>query len=140
MVRLNKNLLTKQQIDSLFQQLNVLFAGNTPSELNVLLSDLLGEEEKIMLAKRLAIIIMLTRNQTAYFIAHTLHVSPATVTRIQSLLESGKYQTLAKKFQKPTPFIIDMIEAIDSILHLGGILPHYGQTHASEEYRKHKKR
>jgi uncharacterized protein YerC len=136
MTNVSKNPLTKDQEERLFAQLGVLFGKKTTGQAQQIFSELLGTEEKIMLAKRLAIIIMLSRQQTIYFISNTLHVSSSTVGRIQECMEQGQFNNILLTFKKPTPAIKTIIESIDDILHLGGVLPHYGQTHKSEAYRK----
>jgi len=135
MAHVSKTPLDSKQEADLFMQLAKLFANKNLDETQKLFADLLGTEEQIMLAKRLAIVAMLSTGQTIYFIANTLHVSSSTVKRIHFLMEDGKYLSLAKIFKNKKSF--DLLQAIDDILHLGGILPHYGQTHKSEEYKKH---
>ncbi len=135
MTNISKSPLDKVQEQKLFEQLGNLISQKTPQETNFLLAELLGEEEKIMLAKRLAIIVLLYRKQTLYFIAHSLHVSPATVSRIAALLNTGRYKLICKSFDSRTKKVLDMLEAIDSILHLGGLLPHYGMTPNMEDYK-----
>jgi len=136
MTNISKDPLTPEQEQDLFTQMSALFAGKSKPNIQNLLSDLLGHEEQVMLAKRLAIIIMLERKQTAYFIGTTLHVSPATVTRINSLRKAGYYEHITKLCNTKSITVITILEGIDSILHLGGILPHYGHTHKSEAYKK----
>ncbi|MFN3693339.1 MAG: Trp family transcriptional regulator [Candidatus Paceibacteria bacterium] len=136
MTNISKFPLSKEQENELFDQLGILFSNRSADATQGLFRDLLGPEEKIMLAKRLAIIILLHKKQSLYFIAQTLHVSPATVARQQDLLEENHYGNIIACIAKPTPSIIGFLQAIDDILHLGGILPHYGETHASELYKK----
>ena len=136
MTNVSKHPLTPTQEAELFDQLGVLFSKRTRNQTQELLDDLLSETEKIMLAKRLAILVMLYRKQSLYFIARTLHVSSATVARLQECLEQKQFNHILKTFEKPTPAILEIIQAIDDILHLGGILPRYGQTYASEAYKK----
>lgn len=139
MTNISKQALNTKQEQVLFKQISSLFADKSASEIHKLLSDLLGLEEKIMLAKRLAIIILLDRQKTSYFIASTLHVSSATVTRIDALYKNGEYVHIASLFRKKTISINTILENLDTILHLGGILPHYGQTHRSEAFKKQKR-
>lgn len=136
MTNVSKHPLTKQQETDLFANMSAVFANTPHQKVHALLVDLLGPEERIMLAKRIAIIIMLDRKHSSYFIASTLHVSPATVTRVASALKSGKYDTIAQLFRSKSIRVKDILESIDAILHLGGLLPHYGQTHKSEAYKK----
>jgi uncharacterized protein YerC len=136
MTNVSKHPLTTTQEAELFSQLGVLFSKRNPQQAQELFDDLLSQTEKIMLAKRLAILVMLYKKQSLYFIAQTLHVSSATVARLQECLEHDQFDHILKTLEKPTPAILEIIQAIDDILHLGGILPHYGQSHASEAYKK----
>ncbi len=136
MTNISKSPLTTKQEKELFDQLGILFSDRSASTAQGLFNDLLGPEEKIMLAKRLAIIILLYKRQSLYFIAQHLHVSPATVARQLNLLKQNQYEHIIQTLAKPTPSIIKVIQAIDDILHLGGILPHYGETHRSEAFKK----
>ena len=138
MTNISKSPLDSEQEHRLFEQLGALFKNKSAGENNLLLEELLGAEEKIMLAKRLAIIVLLYRKQTLYFIAQTLHVSPATVSRVAILLQTGRYSHICKNFDSKTKKAIDMLQAIDDILHLGGLLPHYGMTHKMDGYKKFK--
>jgi uncharacterized protein YerC len=87
MTNVSKHPLTTTQEAELFSQLGVLFSKRNPQQAQELFDDLLSETEKIMLAKRLAILVMLYKKQSLYFIAQTLHVSSATVARLQECLE-----------------------------------------------------
>jgi uncharacterized protein YerC len=136
MTNVSKYPLTEKQERDLFTQLCVLFSNRPTETIQSIFYELFGEEEKVMIAKRLAIIVMLHRHQSLYFIAETLHVSSATVSRQQKLLLDGHYSELVNILSKPTPSIKLVLKAIDDILHLGGILPHYGETHRSEAFKK----
>jgi len=89
-----------------------------------------------MLAKRFVAVLLIHRKQTPYSIARSLNLSQTTVGKLLEQYDSGKYQHIVKSISKPTPEVVRLLETIDSILHLGGILPHYGQTHRSEKIRK----
>src|SRR3989344_6918774 len=68
--------------------------------------------ERAMLAKRLAVIAMLSRKVSTYAIAEVLLMSPSTVDRMSLKCERGKYDGIIKHAlgQK------DIWEIIDSIL------------------------
>ncbi len=123
MVHLNQNQLSAAQLNDLFAQLSNLLQDNPTS--SQCLSELLGTEERIMLAKRLAIIILLVENVSLYKISRTVKVSPATALDIKQKLADGHYQTILATFGKNKRNYFSILETIDTILHLGGILPHY---------------
>lgn len=125
MVRLNKTGLSQKQLDVLFAQLNQTLGRLEPKQTSAFLSELLGSEERIMLAKRLAIIILLLEGKSLYNISHTLKVSPTTAEKVKFKLDSGHYKQILKTLGKNKTDYFAILEAIDDILHLGGILPHY---------------
>jgi uncharacterized protein YerC len=125
MTNISKKQLTKKQLAQLFEQLNTLIGKMNSSKANDFLHDLLGPEERIMLAKRLAIIVMITESYSSYRIAKILHVSTATVDTARKKYEGGSYDRLLSQFNTGQKQYVNLIETLDSILHLGGILPHY---------------
>ena len=139
MTNISKIPLDQEQEQKLFEQLGTLFHNKGASLNNQILAELLGDEEKVMIAKRLAIIVLLYRKQSLYFIAQTLHVSPATVSRVATLMTVGRYKNICNEFSSRTTKVLNILEAIDSILHLGGILPHYGIPASTEGYREYQK-
>ncbi len=136
MPKVSKERLSQQDEEDLFIQLTRLFSNKSDGETLVILSDLLGYEEKLMLAKRFAVITLLWKKQTLYSISKKLHVSTSTVARIQANYRGGLYASIIEVLDKSGPSIIQILTTIDDILHLGGILPHYGETHASELYKR----
>lgn len=56
--------------------------------------------EKLMFAKRLAIIVMLARDVPVNVIAEQLVVSPSTVSRLRAGVEAGKFGTTVKAARK----------------------------------------
>lgn len=55
------------------------------------LGELLGAEEQIMLAKRLAAIVMFIEGNSSYRVWQLLHLSPSTADRLRLNYECGKY-------------------------------------------------
>jgi len=136
MVNISKELLEQTELDALFTQLNGTIGQLSAKRSELFLSSFLGTEEKIMLAKRLAAIIMLTHGQSLYKVSMALKISPTTAKNYRLSIQEGKYNILLETITKRKARYIELIETIDSILHLGGVLPHYGQTQASEAYQK----
>lgn len=128
MVRLNKNLLTDTQLDSLFSQFSKLLNDKDQSKTEDLLREILGPEERIMIAKRLAIVILLVEGHSYYSVAKKLKVSSATAQRIKLGVEKGRYQSILRSLGKSKRDYFAILDTIDSILHLGGLLPHYGNN------------
>lgn len=128
MVRLNKKFLTDQQLDSLFSQFSKLLNPKNQDGVDDILREILGPEEKIMIAKRLAIIILLMEGHSLYSISRNLKISPATAQKIKFRVDTNRYQNILLRLGKSKTDYFAILEAIDSILHLGGILPHYGNN------------
>lgn len=55
-------------------------------------NELLSETERIMLAKRLAVIHMLDRDETVYTIHQKIGVSPSTVARYARAMQQKRFQ------------------------------------------------
>jgi uncharacterized protein YerC len=62
------------------------------------IDELFTSSEKVMLAKRLAILVMLKEGLSQYAIWNTLNVSPATVTRISRLLKEKRFDFIENLF------------------------------------------
>ncbi len=62
------------------------------------LNDVLTPTERLMIAKRLAVIVMLCRGYSGYKIYTALKVSPSTVSRLQTQIEGGAFPYLAQLF------------------------------------------
>lgn len=128
MVRLNKNLLTEQQLNDLFDQFTKILNDGHDSNTSAILNEILGQEERIMVAKRLATIILIIEGHSLYSISRNLKISPATAEKIKFKYEQHRYETILKKLGKSKRNYFAILEALDSILHLGGLLPHYGNA------------
>jgi uncharacterized protein YerC len=61
---------------------------------------ILTPTERIMLAKRLAIITMLERDQSYYRIEQTLNVSISTIKRLHERLMAGEFDPLCRIFNR----------------------------------------
>ncbi len=75
--------------------------------------------ERAMLAKRLAVVAMLSQKISTYAIAEVLCMSPSTIDRMSLKYERGQYDGIIKYAlgQK------DVWEIIDDILTVGGLMP-----------------
>ena len=125
MVRLNKNQLDEEQLLALYAQFDKRFSNLDTLETHILFNELLGQEERVMLAKRFVAIIMLLESKSLYQISETLKISSSTAQTLQTKLQNDEYNGLVKMFRKNKKEYFDILKAIDDILTLGGILPHY---------------
>lgn len=76
-----------------------------------------------MLAKRLAIIVMLNEGCSIYRISDTLKVSSSTADRINDNLEKGSYNKILDLFKKNRSNYLAFLGVIESILTVGGLMP-----------------
>jgi uncharacterized protein YerC len=129
MVRLNKDQLSQDQLDNIFLQLNNVLGKMSSKHTELFLSDLLGPEEKVMLAKRLAVVVMIKEGHSFYKISSTLKVSSGMVSKIKIKFSAGHFDKLLNFIEKDKKIYANLLNTIDSILTVGGIMPYYGQRH-----------
>jgi len=121
MPHVSKKKLDKETFEKIFRKLiAVLERAQNQKKLTPILDELLTETEKIMLAKRLAIVLMLSGNTPQHRISEALFVSPSTVTRISLSIEVGKYDLITSISKKDR---IDLEKIIWLLLTAGGIMP-----------------
>lgn len=125
MVRINRNELPKKELDALLQQFDTLLGKLNKAATKVFLNELLGREERIMFAKRLATIVLLYEGYSEYRVSRVLKLSPTTTGKVASAIARGSYTGTITILKKNKKNYLAILETIDSILHLGGILPHY---------------
>ena len=87
---------TFKQIQSRFAQSIALV--RTGSQAVCFLEELLGEEEQLMLAKRIAVVYMFAEEISAYRIAQVLSMSTSTVNRMRAAYDNGEYETIKKQY------------------------------------------
>ncbi len=132
MVRINRNELPKKDLDALFSQFDATIGKLDRKTVSVLFGELLGREERITLAKRLAAIILLREGISEYKTAKILKLSPSTTGNIAENIERGTYKRTFDLLSKNKRNYLSILNTIDSILHLGGVLPH---RHGLDRYR-----
>src|SRR3989344_5978957 len=84
-------------LEKLFNKLiSIFMKAQEKKSLSLLIDEILTTTEKIMLAKRLAVILMLSGNTPQHKIADALKVSPTTVVKISLGIEIGKFDSILK--------------------------------------------
>jgi len=119
MVNVSKKKLDSEQLKTLFSQLNGIVSSLTENQADAFLTELLGPEERIMLAKRLAAIIMMYEGYSLYRIADSLKLSSSTVHTLSERYHRGDFRTLHSLMKKQPITFADFINTLDSVLHLG---------------------
>ncbi len=125
MVRINKNVLPEKDLDKLFNQLNNTLGKFDKNASGVFLTEMLGFEERMTIAKRLAAVILLVENYSEYKTAKLLKLSPSTTQSIATKIKLGRYEGTLQLLGKSKKDYFAFLNTLDKILHLGGILPHY---------------
>lgn len=73
------------------QLLSFLAAAKTKREAATLANELLTDAERAMLAKRLAVIVMLERGRSFQEVEHALKVTPQTISRLWRQRREGAF-------------------------------------------------
>ena len=100
MTHVSKHQLQPKHLNQLFTQFSNISAKLTKTTALDFFNDLLGPEEKIMLAKRLAAIVMCIEGNSPYRISQLLYMSPSTTERIMLNYQIGKYTHIEKVLTK----------------------------------------
>jgi hypothetical protein len=119
MARISKFPLHVTDQERLNQQLAKTLARLTTTTSDDFLNELFGPEEKLMLAKRLAAVVMYAEGHSSYRIWKTLHLSPATANTIRSQFEAGKYEHIKKLFVRHKTDYRQLLKIIDTISRAG---------------------
>jgi len=100
MTNVSKKSLKKKVADKISNQLAFLIADFKKSDKSSLFVDeFFTETEKIMFAKRLAIIFMILEDFPSHAISKVLKVSPSTILKIAKIIDRGGYQVLKDYFK-----------------------------------------
>ena len=119
MTNVSKKLLTKGQLNKLYTQLYKAFAQTTTKTAPGFLEELLGEEERVMLAKRLGAIYLCIIGASAYTIWMTLNMSPTTAQRIYDNYNAGLYETIERTITKNQINFKKACHILETILNAG---------------------
>ena len=123
MVRVSKYTLPSKVQAQMYDQLAELFLANTRKhEFTKTLYEILSPTERIMLAKRVGIIGMLTLGDSARKISATFNVSTATVARFSEHMEQGDFPHITAIFKRKK-YQQSFLGILESIVTLGGISP-----------------
>ena len=97
MVNVSKQKIKKETLAAINDQLVDFVADlETPLETKNFLDEILTSSEKIQLAKRFAIIVMLERGYMFDEITSLLKVSPSTVSKIQLGKSNGRFKEITE--------------------------------------------
>ena len=121
MPHISSKKLDKDFSDKLFKELLLIFGkAQTKNLLPLVMNELFTETEKIMLAKRLAIILMLSSRTPQHRIVEILKMSPTTVAKTSLGIEIGKYKSILKISNKEKT---NLEKIVWGFLTAGGVMP-----------------
>ncbi len=86
-------------------------------------NDLLTETERIMLAKRFAVVLLLNKKIPQHIIAEKLKVSKSTVLRLNHDYSNGRFSSFINNIKKSKEKERDILKKLERILTLG--MPQY---------------
>jgi len=113
MPHVSKRLLEREKFLGIHKELFKIIGTIARSNRSHLaLGELFTKTEKLMLAKRLAIVCMLDQKESVYAIEQILKVSPSTVARISLQYEKGAYSKLLIEIKKQNSFWSELSKII----------------------------
>lgn len=77
-----------------------------------IIESLLTPTETLMLAKRLAMIVMLDRGDSTYRVSKSLGVSVSSVCRFQHMLDAGLFKPILRSIRKKHRSTLDILELL----------------------------
>ncbi len=119
MARISSQSIDPKHLEKLGAQFNKITASLNTKNAAGFFDDLLGEEEKLMLSKRLAAIAMLIEGNSSYQIWQLLKISPTTANKIRLGYECGKYDHIEKAFKSNKKDYEQFWTTLDIILRAG---------------------
>ncbi len=124
MVNVNRNRLPQKELSALLQRFDNTLSKLGGGATTIFLDELLGKEERLTIAKRLAAIVLMYEGYSDYKTSRLLKLSPTTAGIIHARIETGAYNGLIRLLKQKKTNYLELLDTIDSILHLGGLLPH----------------
>ena len=113
MPHISSKKLKKEHLQKLYNEFSIALEKSAKkSWARLFLNDFLTRTEKIMLAKRFAVIYLLSKDLPASYISESLYMSPATISRMSLKYDIGKYSSLLKTIKNEEENIWKILEKI----------------------------
>ncbi len=119
MTHVSKKQLEAKHLESLFIQLSKIIAKLDERSSEEFFNEFFGPEEKIMFAKRLAVIVMCIEGNSTYRIAQLLMMSPSTTERIKHKFIKGDYKNIERIITNKRRDYKELWEVLEIILSAG---------------------
>lgn len=123
MARISKQKLNIEKQSQLISQLTDVLGRINKQQATNFISEFFGEEERLMIAKRLAIIALIHEKRPLHRIATHLHVSETTVANLHKRYKQEEFSNTIRALTKNKTDYKKFIDLLDSILTVGGIMP-----------------
>jgi uncharacterized protein YerC len=124
MPHISSKKLKKETLQKLYDEFSKAFEKSArKSSAKFFLGNLLTKTEKIMLAKRFAVIYLLSKEVPTLYIAESLGMSYTTIFRMSLKYDIGKYSSLLRSIEKEKT---DLWNILEKILR-AGLPPRYGR-------------
>ena len=103
------------------QFLTFLALATSKSQARILANELLSQTERVMLAKRLAIVVLLVRGYSFTQIEEALGITRQTVVRVWKHMKTGQYDHIARFAREHTNHFKNevFIEKLIRAIHFG---------------------
>ncbi|OGI61086.1 hypothetical protein A2814_01980 [Candidatus Nomurabacteria bacterium RIFCSPHIGHO2_01_FULL_38_19] len=113
MPHISSKKLKKEQLQKLYNEFGIALEKSArKSWTKFFLGDFLTRIEKIMLAKRFAVIYLLSKEVPSSYISEALFMSPTTISRMSLKYNTGKYSSLLKVIRREDKNIWGILEKI----------------------------
>ena len=122
MTHISRKKIKKDVASELADQfLTFLSLARTKQDARILAQELLSQTERVMLAKRLAVVVLLVRGYTFEQIEETLGVTRQTVVRLWRETKDGRYEKIIRYARKHTRHFKheSFLAAFIRVMHLG---------------------
>ncbi len=139
MVNVSKRTLKEKHFTELLGQLAKITAKSNHRTATAYLTELLTTSEQVMLAKRLAIILMLREQVANPVIAKTLRVSRTTVSKVFNEYFNGHFHTIGRLAGRTKAEKQELWSMVEKVLSLG-MPPMAGPSRAPYLYKQARER
>jgi uncharacterized protein YerC len=113
MPHISSKKLKQEHLQKLYNEFNLTLEKSAKkSWTKFFLSDFLTNTEKTMLAKRFAVIFLLSKGIPVSYIAESLHMSETTIFRMYNKYDIGKYSSILKIMSQENKNIWIILEKI----------------------------
>ena len=121
MTRVSSHALKKDAQEKLFNELARYIGKADINHASSFLQTLLTQNEQIMLAKRIGVIVLLHNNVSTYQIMKKLHMSSSTIIRMHQAYRKGEYASVTKLFSSNKKDWDRFLNVLEIVLY--GALP-----------------